>query len=168
MEFLEQQLVHIHIQIPPTGCVGLILCSAAVATASCVGLILCSAAVATASCSTIEGTTRVLWHYCMHSCFSAYYHSSVRVPSRVLRLSSVASPFCQEGQSEKTFPIFASSSRFLLFSLIFPLIFSFFPDFWHFFRCQGWHSARPLAPPVATPLLRLPVATAVLCHMKPT
>ena len=38
--------------------------------------------------------------------------------------SSVASPICQEGQSERNFPIFAFSSRFFLF----------FPDFSWFFR----------------------------------
>ena len=52
--------------------------------------------------------------------------------------SSVASSICQEGQSERTFPIFAFSSWFFLF---FP------PRFLAFFRCQGWHPA-----PVATPL----------------
>ena len=58
--------------------------------------------------------------------------------------SSVANPICQEGQSERTFPIFAFSSRFSLF----------FPDFSRFFcffllsgvaLCPPW-------PPVATPL----------------
>ena len=48
-------------------------------------------------------------------------------------LSSVASPICQEGQSERIFPILAFSSRFFLFfSIFFPifplyfLIFSLF------------------------------------------
>ena len=59
--------------------------------------------------------------------------------------SSVASPIWQEGQSERTFPIFAFSSWIFLF---FP---NFFPDFWQIFHCQWWHSA-PLATPVATPL----------------
>ena len=68
----------------------------------------------------------------------------------VIRSSSVASPICQEGQSERTFPIFASSSRFFPF---FPRFYPLFPDFWQIFRCQGWHSA-PLAPQVATPLIR--------------
>ena len=52
--------------------------------------------------------------------------------------SSVASPICQEGQSERTFPIFP----------IFPDFFPLFPDFlplfsnfWQFFRCQEGHSA---------------------------
>ena len=49
-----------------------------------------------------------------------------------------SSPICQEGQSERTFPIFAFSSRFFLF-----------PDFWLIFR--WWHS-RPPVPPMATPL----------------
>ena len=69
--------------------------------------------------------------------------------------SSVASPMCQEGQSERNFPIFAFSSRFVLFFPIFPWFFPdfflLFPDFGQIFRCQGWHSA-PLATPVATPL----------------
>ena len=50
--------------------------------------------------------------------------------------SSVASPICQEGQSEKTL---------LDFYLFLPDFSSFFPDFGQFFRCQGWHSA-PLHP----------------------
>ena len=40
--------------------------------------------------------------------------------------SNVASPICQEGQSERNFPIFAFSSRFLLFL---PDFSWFFPDF---------------------------------------
>ena len=40
--------------------------------------------------------------------------------------SSVASPICHEGQSERNFPIFAFSSRFFLFS---PDFSWFFPDF---------------------------------------
>ena len=62
--------------------------------------------------------------------------------------SSIASPIWQEGQSERTFPIFAFSSWFFLFfsdfawffPLSHPLIFGIF-----FFCCQVWHSA-PLAP----------------------
>ena len=57
--------------------------------------------------------------------------------------SSIASPICQEGQSERTFPILAFSSDFSSFSqflpnfpLFFP-IFPLFPDFWQFFHCQG-------------------------------
>ena len=56
--------------------------------------------------------------------------------------SSVASPICQEGQSERIFPIFAFF--FLIFplfsdSLFFPISPppSPFPDFWQFFRCRG-------------------------------
>ena len=57
-------------------------------------------------------------------------------------VSSVASPICQEGQSERNFPIFAFSSRFFLnFS-------QFFPDF---FADRGG-TLPPLATPVATPL----------------
>ena len=66
--------------------------------------------------------------------------------------SSVASPICQEGQSERTFPIVTFSSRFFLFFSIFswfflsfPNFFPLFPDFWPFFRCQGGYSG-PLAP----------------------
>ena len=43
--------------------------------------------------------------------------------------SSVASPICQEGQSENRPD----------FGLFFPI----FPDFWQIFRCQGGHSAPP-------------------------
>ena len=78
------------------------------------------------------------------------------VPSIIDRLgtkesnkrSSVASPICQEGQSERNFPIFAFSSWFFLF---FPDFSWFFPSFWQIFHCQRWHSA-PLATPMATPL----------------
>ena len=51
--------------------------------------------------------------------------------------SSVASPICQERQSERTLLIFP---LFLIFSLFFPIFPDFLPllpDFWQFFRCQG-------------------------------
>ena len=42
-------------------------------------------------------------------------------------ISSVVSSICQEGQSARTFPIFAFSSRFILiFSLFFPIFGKFF------------------------------------------
>ena len=41
--------------------------------------------------------------------------------------SSVASPICQEGQSERTFPIFPFSSRFFLFFPDFSQIFGTLP-----------------------------------------
>ena len=51
---------------------------------------------------------------------------------------SIASPICQEGQSEKK-PSWFLSSWFLLV----------FPDFWQFFFCcQELHSAPPLHPTV--------------------
>ena len=59
----------------------------------------------------------------------AYYLISIKlIPQKQVfefrgMSSSVASPICQEGQSERTFPIFAFSSWFFL---IFPL---FFPNF---------------------------------------
>ena len=61
-------------------------------------------------------------------------------------ISDVASSFCQEGQSERTFPIFAFSSRFFFF---FTLIFLWFPPlflpiFGKFFAVRG-HSA-PCSP----------------------
>ena len=61
----------IHIQIPLTCYVGLILCSTAVATAS---------------HSTVAGIMRVLWSYCDKRLRSYYTCNSVRVPSTVLRL----------------------------------------------------------------------------------
>ena len=63
--------------------------------------------------------------------------------------SSVASPICQEGQSERTFPIFAFSSRFFL---CFPDFSLFFPIFCKFFAVRGGTLPPPLTPPVATPL----------------
>ena len=52
--------------------------------------------------------------------------------------SSVASPVSQKGQSERTFPILAFSSRFFLF---FP---DFFPIFGKFFAVRGGTSSTPL------------------------
>ena len=53
-------------------------------------------------------------------------------------ISSIASPICQEGQSERTFPIFP---LFLDLFPIVPLFFLIFPSFsWFltiFFHCQG-------------------------------
>ena len=56
-----------------------------------------------------------VWVICFHICISL--------------TSSVASPICQEGQSERTFPILTFSSRFFLFFLIFPLFFLIFDNF---------------------------------------
>ena len=61
--------------------------------------------------------------------------------------SSVASPVCQEGQSERTFPIFAFSSRFFL---SFPIFSLFFQIFGKFFTVGV--ALCSLDPPVATPL----------------
>ena len=61
-------------------------------------------------------------------------------------VSSVASPICQEGQSERTFPIFAFSSRFFLF------FFLIFPQFLANFSLSGvllthkWPLLLPLVP----------------------
>ena len=79
--------------------------------------------------------------------------------------SSVANSICQEGQSDKTFPIFAFSSSFLLFFPNFSWFPPLFPDFWQLFCCQGWHSA-PLAPPVATPLAVRPFGLHTFTKMK--
>ena len=63
---------------------------------------------------------------------------------------SIASPICQEGQSERTFLIFAFSSQFFISSPP-PL----FPDFWEIFCCQEEHFAPPpFDPLVAMPLLQ--------------
>ena len=68
-----------------------------------------------------------------------------------LHTSSVASPIGlrQEGQSERTFPILAFSSRCFLFFLDFfpifplfsPIFFLFFPIFDNFFAASRGHSA---------------------------
>ena len=55
----------------------------------------------------------------------------------LLITSCVASPVCQEGQSERTFPIFAFSSRFFLFFPIFHGFSLFFPIFGKFFAVRG-------------------------------
>ena len=68
------------------------------------------------------------------------------VPFAIMTFSSIARLVCQEGQSERTFPIFAFSSRFFLF---FPDFFPLFPNFWQIFLCQGWSSA-PVPPGYAT------------------
>ena len=52
--------------------------------------------------------------------------------------SSVASPICQEGQSERTFPIFPLFPDFFPSFSTFPWFSpSLFPIFGFFFRCQG-------------------------------
>ena len=62
-------------------------------------------------------------------------HLAIKMKRR--ESSSVASPICQERQSERTFPIFAFSSRF-------PRSFS---RFWQIFRyARGGHSAPPWHP----------------------
>ena len=63
--------------------------------------------------------------------------------------SSVASPICQEGQSERTFPIFAFSFQFLPIFLDF---FLFFPDFGKLFAVRGGTLSALLDPQVAMPL----------------
>ena len=71
----------------------------------------------------------------------------------VLHTSSVASPICQEGQSERTFPIFAFSSRFSSFfpdfCLFFPIFLffpRFFPIFGKFFAVRGGILPPPPCP----------------------
>ena len=51
--------------------------------------------------------------------------------------SIIASPICQEGQSARTFPIIAFSSRFFFFFPDFCLFFPIFPDFSLFFPIFG-------------------------------
>ena len=65
-------------------------------------------------------------------------------------ISGVASPICQEGQSEKKNIPFLC--LFFPISLFFPDFLPLFPDFWHFFLLSRGHSA-PLDPPVAMPLV---------------
>ena len=71
--------------------------------------------------------------------------------------SSIASPICQEGQSERTFPILAFFPDFSSFPWFFPDFSSLFPDFPSFsqfltiFSLSRGHSA-PLARILATPL----------------
>ena len=75
-------------------------------------------------------------------------------------ISSVASPICQEGQSERTFLIFAFSSRFFLF---FPL---FFPILGKFFAVRGG-TLPPLTPSgYATVLAIIKVTKYTRANMK--
>ena len=68
--------------------------------------------------------------------------------------SSVASPICQEGQSERILPIFAFSSHFSSCSRFF-LIFPSFPDFSRYLANFSLSRGAlcPLAYILATPLL---------------
>ena len=68
-------------------------------------------------------------------------------------VSSVASPICQEGQSERTFPIFAFSSGLFLFLL----------DFSWFFPSFSWFLANFSLSEVA---LCPPLYPQWLCHWK--
>ena len=75
-----------------------------------------------------------------------------KLDNHCLITSSVASPVCQEGKNERTFPIFAFSSRFFLFFSRYFLIFSSFFRFLAHFSLSGVALCSPW-PPVATPLL---------------
>ena len=96
--------------------------------------------------------TRELWLSCVvHALLQLnrrspiQLHYVIQVKSLLFHIrckidSSVASPICQEGQSEKTFPILTFSSRFFSFSrfsVIFPLFSPLFPDFDNFFAVKG-------------------------------
>ena len=57
-----------------------------------------------------------------------------------ISIRSVASPICQEGQSERTYPIFAFPIFplfFLIFCLFFPIFPDFFPIFGKYFAVRG-------------------------------
>ena len=75
---------------------------------------------------------------------------------QLLSISSISSPICQEGQSERNFPIFAFSSRFVLFFPFFPSFSHFslfspsFSQFWAIFCCQGG-TLPSLTPPPPPP-----------------
>ena len=78
-----------------------------------------------------------------------------RMQKRILRVyfrtwkirvySSVASPFCQEGQSERNLLIFAISSQFFLLFPIFLILPDFFQIFGKFFTVRGG-TLTPLPP----------------------
>ena len=73
------------------------------------------------------------WYH-IHQCTLSmrnHYQLTSNDTTQVQYFSSVASPICQEGQSERTFPILALSSWFFLFS-IFSRFFLSFPDFSQF------------------------------------
>ena len=61
-----------------------------------------------------------------------HLQSKIDVP-----ISNVASPICQEGQSERTFPIFpVFFDSFPIFPLFFPIFSLFFPIFDNFFAVK--------------------------------
>ena len=85
----------------------------------------------------------------------------------VLITSSVASPVCQEGQSERTFLIFTFSSRFFFFPRFF-LIFSLFPDFLANFSLLGVALCPPWPPSGQTTVNNIDCALmgyAILSHL---
>ena len=92
--------------------------------------------------------------YAVHYFYISHDASWLKVN---IKCSSVASPICQEGQSEITFSLFAFSSQFFVF---FPDFSSFFPDFplfplifWNFFAVRGG-TLPPFDPPVPMPLIK--------------
>ena len=95
----------------------------------------------------------------------AHFESSCRKReqkfSRVgaVPFSSIASPICQEGQSERNFQIFTFSSRFFV---IFPRFFLIFFRFPAIFSLSGVALCPPLATPVATPLVPLLLLAEIL------
>ena len=97
-----------------------------------------------------SSTLLFMYHLNTEKCVS--YFPGAAFHSRLCtRQCSVYGPICQEGQSERTFPVFAVSSRFFLFSPIFPLFF-LSPDFvrfWAIFFAHGQGALCPL-PPLAT------------------
>ena len=80
-----------------------------------------------------------LWHS-----FCVYWYFQENID----KSNSVASPFRQEGQSQRTFLIFTFSSRFFLFFPS-PII---FPIFGKYFAVKGGHSSPLTHRAVATPL----------------
>ena len=73
--------------------------------------------------------------------------------------SSVASPICQEGQNDRTFQIFAYSSRFVLFLPNFSLFFSLF---FSRFLANSSLSRVALCPPFEPPVATLLIARALV------
>ena len=75
---------------------------------------------------------------------SVVFSISKQIWKTLLKYSSVAKPICQEGQSERTFPIFPLFPLFfLIFSLFFPIFDKFFavkgaPSWIRFFPNRGF------------------------------
>ena len=91
--------------------------------------------------------SHTLWHM-----GNQHSYSMVDIATKLWH-SSVASPICQEGQSERTFPIFAFSSWFFIFFPAFSWLLPSSSRLLAYFSLLRVALCPRALPPVATPLL---------------